>query len=106
MKSHQEFEEALKEVGMAPARLSPSEAAAVFQAMEQFAHRGNAPLWERTVGALSRRDPKGWMRIAEITCGPQLLLFDGDAYRFESPEALGVALGESFHAVSYERTQA
>ncbi|MFK8003966.1 MAG: hypothetical protein AB8H86_30660 [Polyangiales bacterium] len=96
-----EFESCLAEAGLSPKRLSPSAAALAFAAAEEFAEPGHAALWERTSNALSRRDPEGWRRIADITEGPQVLLFESCGYVFETPAQLGESLAESYGFVFY-----
>lgn len=96
-----EFETCLAEAGLSPERLSPSDAAAAFAAAEEFAEPGHAALWERKSNALSRRDPDGWRRIADITDGPQVLLFEGCGYIFETPAQLVESIAESYGFVFY-----
>lgn len=100
----EEFEACLAEAALSPERLSPSEAASAFAAAEEFAEPGHAALWERTSNALSRRDPEGWRRIADITEGPQVLLFGSCGYVFETPAQLGESLAESYGFVFYVTT--
>lgn len=82
MSLSEEIEEAVKQLGIDAAKLSPERSGDAWSRIESvFARPGVAPLWERLKGGASRHDPGAWARLEVPRPGSLLMVAEAGGER-------------------------